>query len=90
MKSLFSVIGLVGFVLVMASGCGDDDIVIDPDPPPSGDAGPGPAPDAGLDAGETLDAEVPDIDASPIGDAAVEVPGDADVTDADVDAGDAQ
>jgi hypothetical protein len=93
MKSLFSVLGLVGFVLVMASGCGDDDIVIDPDPPPAGDAGPEPTLDAGsLDAGEILDATVPDIevDASPIGDAASEVPVDADIADADVDAGDAQ
>jgi hypothetical protein len=85
MKSLFSVLGLVGFVLVMASGCGDDDIVIDPDPPPSGDAGPDAAPGAGLDAGEILDADAPDS-----GDADSEVPADADVADADVDAGDAQ
>ncbi|MET0414382.1 MAG: hypothetical protein ABW217_23930 [Polyangiaceae bacterium] len=90
MKSLFSVLGLV--VLVMASGCGDDDLVVDPPPPPSGDAGPEPVTDGGLDAGELLDATVPDIeiDAGPIGDAAIEVPLDADIADADVDAGDAQ
>lgn len=93
MKSLFSVLGIAGLVLVVASGCGDDDLAIDTTPPPSsGDAGSDPAADAGLDAGEELDATVPDIDldGGVIVDADIVVPLDADIADADVDAGDAQ
>lgn len=94
MKSLFSVLGIVGLVLAVASGCSDDDFVVDPVPPPSGDAGSEPTADAGADAGELLDADTPGTvpDASPVGDAeAPDAESDAGpVSDADVDAGDAQ
>ena len=91
MKSLFSVLGIAGLVLVVASGCGDDDLT-DTTPEPPGDAGSNPAADAGLDAGEVLDATVPDIelDGGPIVDADIVVPLDADIVDANVDAADAQ
>lgn len=93
MKSLLSVLTIAGFVLVMASGCGDDDIDTTPMPPPSGDAGTEPTPDAAVDPGEPLDGGAPGEtpDASPIGDAATEPPSDAgSIADADTDAGDAQ
>lgn len=90
MKSFFSVLGLAGVVLMLASGCGDDDLDITP-PPPVGDAGTDPPLDGGSDAGETLDAAPPDP--GPIADAGADATSDAgSVDDGDAavtDAGDA-
>lgn len=91
MKSLFSVLGIVGFVLAAASGCSDDDIDVTPDPPPSRDAGLDAAPDLELDAGEVVDAAEPGTaDASPPADAASDAAASdaAVVGDAGTDGGD--
>jgi hypothetical protein len=87
MKSLLSVLGMVGCVLVMTTGCGDDDIPATPGPP-MGNAGSGATLDGGADAGE-LDASAEPV---PVADAAADAASDASIAadaDVDVDAGDA-